>query len=272
MKLSLFAIGFTLFCQQIGFAQKATFNVQYSEKLAVYFFVKNLTIKYGENPFKKEFQKSKYYEKRYLDLLTLFDKLKTDYLYTFYGFPYGVKLPMITETALQKHLISSTSLHDFKIRAMGLISNEDLTQLTDILTVFTPIYNELIFTPNQGKFEANLKAFSDFVDTQNMALLFENGLQFYQSAWDKSIPFELVFFPLPTEDGFTAGAFYNYLISAFPTDYDDQEDYTVLLGVMMHESYHILFDEQPLQVKQNIESYFRQNPSVLYTVNMPICC
>jgi hypothetical protein len=148
------------------------------------------------------------------------------------------------------------------MRAMGLIPNEDLIQFTNILEVFTPIYNELIYKPNQSKFEANLKALSDFVNSQNTALLFEQGLQFYQSVWNQSIPFELVFYPLPSEDGFMAGAFYNYLISAFPTNYDDEEDFTVLLGVMMHESFHILFDEQPLQVKQNIEAYFRQNPSV----------
>jgi hypothetical protein len=262
MKLSLFAIGFTLFCQPIVFAQKATFNVQYSEKLAVYHFVKNLSGKYGENPFKKAFQQSQYHEKKYLDLLAKFDNLKIDYLYSFSGFPYGVKLPMITENALQKHLIAATSLQDFKIRAMGLIPNEDLNLFTNILAVFTPIFNELVYKPNQDKFEKNLKAFSDFVHSQKTALFFEKGLQFYQSVWDKSIPFELVFYPLPSEDGFMAGAFYNYLISAFPIDYDNEEDYTVLLGVMMHESFHILFDEQPLQVKQNIEAYFRQNPSV----------
>jgi len=66
-------------------SQKATFNVQYSEKLAVYHFVKNLTGKYGENPFKKEFEKSKYHEKKYLDLLAQFDNLKIDYLYSFFG-------------------------------------------------------------------------------------------------------------------------------------------------------------------------------------------
>jgi hypothetical protein len=95
-------------------SQKATFNVQYSEKLAVYHFVKNLTGKYGENPFKKEFEKSKYHEKKYLDLLAQFDNLKIDYLYSFSGFPYGVKIPMLTENALQKHLIAATSLQDFK--------------------------------------------------------------------------------------------------------------------------------------------------------------
>ena len=168
---------------------------------------------------------------------------------------------MLTDNALQKHLIAATSWQDFKIRAMGLIPNEDLIHFTNILAVFTPIYNELIYKPNQEKFEKNFKAFSDFVHSQKTALLFDQGLQFYQSVWDKSIPFELVFYPLPSEDGFMAGAFYNYLVSAFPTNYDNEEDYTVLLGVMMHESFHILFDEQPLQIKQNIEAYFRQNPS-----------
>lgn len=262
MKLPFLFLGLLLQFGNIVVAQKATFNIQYSEKLAVYYFVKNLTAKYGENPFKTEFQKSKYHEKKYLDLLAQFDKLKTDYSYSFSAFPYGVKIPMITETALQKHLIAATSLQDFKIRAMGLITNEDLTHLTDILAAFTPIYNELIYKPNQNKFNVQLKALSDFVHNQSTAHFFEQGLQFYQSVWDKSIPFELVFYPLPTEEGFTAGAFYNYLISAFPTYYDNEEYFTVLLGVMLHEGFHILFDEQPLQVKHNIEAYFRQNPSV----------
>ncbi|HEX4959100.1 MAG TPA: hypothetical protein VFV46_13040 [Lacibacter sp.] len=262
MKFHFLFLGLLLQFANVVVAQKATFNIQYSEKLAVYYFVKNITAKYGTHPFKTEFQKSIYNEKKYLDLLAHFDNIKTDYLYSFAAFPYGVKLPMITETALQKHLIASASLQDFKIRAMGLITNEDLTRLTDILAAFTPIYNELIYKSHQNKFNAQLKALSDFVHNQQTAHLFEQGLQFYQSVWDKSIPFELVFYPLPTEEGFSAGAFYNYLISAFPTDYDDEEDFTVLLGVMMHESFHILFDEQPLQVKQNIETYFRQNPSV----------
>lgn len=262
MKLHFLFLWLLLQFGNAAFSQKAAFNVQYSEKLAVYHFVKNLTGKYGETPLKKEFEKSKYHEKKYLDLLIKFDNLKKDYLYSFSGFPYGVKLSMMTETALQKHLIAATSLQDFKIRAMGLIPNEDLIQFTNILADFTPIYNELIYNPNRTKFEANLKAFSDFVHGQNTSLFFEQNVQFYQSVWDKSIPFELVFYPLPTEDGFMAGAFYNYLISAFPTGYDNEEDYTVLLGIMMHESFHILFDEQPLQVKQNIEAYFRQNPSI----------
>lgn len=261
MKIRLLFLVLILQLCKLAFSQKAIFHIQYSEKLAVYMFLKNLSPKYGDNPFKTEFQKSKYHDKKYLDLLVQFDNIKTDYSYSFSAFPYGVKLPMVTETALQKNLIAATSLQDFKLRAMGLITNEDLTQLTDILAAFTPIYVELIYKPNQSKFEVQLKALSDFANAQNMALFFEKGLQFYQSVWDTSVPFEMVFYPLPTEDGFTAGAFYNYLISAFPIDFDNQADYTVLLGVMMHESFHILFDEQAMQVKHNIATYFRQNPS-----------
>lgn len=261
MKLYLFSFFLFLQFSSLVFAQKVSFNVQYSEKFAVYIFVKNLSGKFGNNSFKKEFQKSKFHEKKYLDLLAQFEYLKIDYLYSFSDFPYGVKLPMITETALQKHLISAISLQDFKIKAMGLITNEDLTLLTDILVSFTPVYNELIYKPNQIKFEANLKAFSNFLNSQKTNLFFERGLQFYQSVWDKSIPFELVFYPLPSDDGFTAGAFNNYLISAFPINYDNQNDYTVLLGIMMHEGFHILYDEQPLQVKKNIQFYFNENPS-----------
>ena len=87
IKSVLILIGWLTLTSFSAFAQKATFNVQYSEKFAVYHFVKNLSGKYGENPFKKEFDKSKYHEKKYLDLLAQFDNLKIDYLYSFSGFP-----------------------------------------------------------------------------------------------------------------------------------------------------------------------------------------
>ena len=45
------------------FGQKTTFKIKYSEKLAVFIFLQNLSENYPENVFKTEFIKSKYKNK-----------------------------------------------------------------------------------------------------------------------------------------------------------------------------------------------------------------
>ncbi|WET47430.1 hypothetical protein PYS58_12625 [Chryseobacterium indologenes] len=58
--------------------------------------------------------------------------------------------------------------------------------------------------------------------------------------------------------GFTAQAFYNNFISAVQTNL---KDYTGFFSVMLHETYHILNDEQSLAVKKDIAKFFKENPS-----------
>ncbi|OYY04168.1 MAG: hypothetical protein B7Y76_02840, partial [Sphingobacteriia bacterium 35-40-5] len=87
---------------------------------------------------------------------------------------------------------------------------------------------------------------------------FKKGSQFYKSEWDNAIPLEIVFYPLPNSQGFTAEAFYNIGVSAIQTDL---KNYDILLSVMLHEIFHIQFDEQPIEIKNSIQSWFLQNPS-----------
>ncbi|SHG64050.1 hypothetical protein SAMN05444388_103455 [Flavobacterium johnsoniae] len=46
-------------------AQKAVFKIKYSEQLAVFVFLQNLSENYPDNVFKTEFQKSKYNTDQY---------------------------------------------------------------------------------------------------------------------------------------------------------------------------------------------------------------
>jgi hypothetical protein len=257
MKFRLLIFIFSLLTNLV-FAQSPSFNVKYSEPLAVFVFAKNLTTNYGDNPFKTEFKKSKYYTQRYIDLIAQLDTLRTDYTYQFTEFPYGSKVPGMTEGLLKKNLIASNSIADFKIRSVGLITNTSLNQFAKILSEFTPIYNELIFNPNKTKFEIQLADISKFIATKNITNYFETGLLFYNSVWDNSIPFEIAFYPLPNSKGFTAEAFYNNAVSAIQTDL---KNYNVLLSVILHEIFHIQYDEQPLIIKNELEANFKQNPS-----------
>ncbi|MBT1696719.1 hypothetical protein KK083_07530 [Fulvivirgaceae bacterium PWU4] len=253
MKQRLLLLAFSLFTT-LASGQKPVFNVRYSELLTTYIFAKNLTAGYGDNPFKTEFKKSKYATEKYQRLISQLDTLGINYTYQFSEYPYGSKMRGMTESILKKNLIASDNLTDFKLRSVGLIPNSSLNQLTNILSAFMPVYNELIYLPNKSKFELQLAAISNFIVTENIPGYFETGINFYNTVWDSSIPFEIAFYPLPNSKGFTAEAFLNNSVSAIQTDLTD---FNVLLSVMLHEIFHILYDEQSVKVKNEIDAYFQ---------------
>ncbi|MFP3833059.1 hypothetical protein [Chryseobacterium sp. SIMBA_028] len=256
MKQKLVALFFLLSFGAFG--QKMNFNIKYSEQLAVFVFIQNLSDNYPKNVFKTEFNQSKYNTQKYKDLISNFDKLPIDYSYSFTEYPYGSKIPMQSRDILKKNLIETNNISDFKLRSIGILPNATVHSLTEIISAFTPIYNELIYIPNKEKFETQLKAISKYSGEKNMESYFQTGLIFYNSSWDPTIPFEIALYPLPNSTGFTAQAFYNNFISAVQTNLRDYKD---LFSVMLHETYHILYDEQSLTVKNDIAQNFKKNPS-----------
>lgn len=249
-----------IFCilSTFTFGQKPTFEIQYSEQLAVFIFIQNLSENYPENVFKTEFNKSKYNTEKFKNIILKFDSLSMDYSYEFEEFPNGSKIPMQTIDILKKNLIETENLKDFKIRSTGIVTNKTLNELTDIITVFEPVYNELIYSPNKEKFEKQLTAITAYSNENKIDDYFETGLVFYNSSWDNSIPFKIAFYPLPNSQGFTAQAFNNNFISAIQTNLKDYKD---LFSVMLHEIFHILYNEQSLEVKIEIDKNFAENKS-----------
>lgn len=239
-------------------AQKPVLDIKFSEQLAVLVFVQNLSSNYPDNPFKTEFSKSPYNIRKYQNYINGLDTLAIDYTYQFSGFPYGSKLPGMTKELLNKNLIATDNLTDFKLRSIGLVPNSTLDQLVTIISEFTPIYRELIYNPNKDQFEKQLTDIIAYSNSKGIADYFDVGLHFYNSTWDYSIPFEIAFYPLPNSEGFTAHAFYNNFISAVQTDLTD---YKVIFSVMLHEIYHIIYDEQSLSVKTSLYNYFKHHPS-----------
>ncbi len=257
MKIRLLFLLVIGFCIQTN-AQVPVIITKYSEPLSVYNFTKNLLPSQGENAFKKIFTQSNYNTKKHQDLIAALDTLRIEYSYQFTEYPYGSKVPGMTTGLLKKNLIAANNLESFKLSSVGLIPNKNLIQFTKILEAFTEVYNNLIYLPNKVQFEQQLAIIQGFVKDKNLASYFMSGAKFYGTEWDNSIPLEIVLHPLPNSQGFTAEAFYNVGVSAIQTDL---KNYNVLLSVMMHEIFHIQFDEQPLETKLKIENWFFQNTS-----------
>ena len=256
MKYIFFGV-ILIFFGKTTIAQQPKFDVKFSEPLAIFIFVQNLSAHYPDNPFKNAFTASAYSEAKYKNLIFKFDSLTLNYTYEFPTFPIGSKMPGMIDRLLKKNLIDCGSLEDFKIRSLGLIPNAELLELTEILEEFTPIYRELIYMPNKDKFDQQLKSLSAYIISKNIPVYFEMGLRFYGTAWDNSIPFEIALYPLPNPKGFTAEAFINNAVSAIPTD---EKDFDGILGIMLHEIFHLIYNEQPLKIKQDISGWFMANP------------
>lgn len=258
MKVNIIIKYLFLFLTLQTFGQNASFKIKYSEQLAVFVFLENLSEYYPDNVFKTEFQKSKYNVEKYKNLISKFEQLSISYSFRFEDFPYGSKKTMQTQDILKKNLIETDNLNDFKIRSAGMIPNKTLSDLGECVSEFTPIYNELIYNPNKEKFEKQLDEIQKYSNDHKIENYFKTGLVFYNSSWDNSIPFVAAFYPLPNSKGFTASAFCNNFVSAIQTDLKSHKD---LFSVMMHETYHIIYDEQSLEVKKEIDTYFKTNKS-----------
>lgn len=241
----------------VASGQGPKFEIKFSEPLAVFVYVERLSSKYPDNTFKKQFLNSLYNREKYKNLLLQYDTLRINYTYDYEEFPYASKTPGMTEALIKRNLATSANLKEFKRRSIGVIPNANLLQLSAILYEFQQVYRELVYQPLKTKFEKQLTEITDFIKTKNIADYFDKGLFFYKSYWEESLPFEITFYPMPGNE-IAAEAFFNNAVSSLQTD---SKNYTVLMSVMLHEIFHILYDEQPLPVKSNISKWFAASSS-----------
>jgi hypothetical protein len=237
--------------------QEPNFQVKFSEPLAVYVFVQSLSSKgrFAPNyPFKKLFTDSRFNQEKYKALVAEFETLTLDYHYE-YG---PEKLGGSTWLLLKRNLINSRTIDEFKHSSLGIIPNASLFKLCSILTEFGPVYRELVYEPNKEVFERQLAEMRKLIVSANMTSYFNTGIRFYNSSWDNTIAFKLVFYPLPDSLGWIATTFYDNAESAIPTNLTN---YNGLLSVVFHEIFHTLYDEQSPELKKEIVQWFVSNPS-----------
>jgi len=239
-------------------SQDVQFQTKFSEPFAVFQFINSLSGKASDNIYKKLFQRSNFNTKFYTDLIAQFDSLYLGYNYDFTDYPAGQKMGIDVSYLLRRNLILCDSLQDFKIRSMGLVPNERLIKLVNLLKQFTPVYQAVIYEPCKLKFEEQLQGISDLIKSTNINYYFTEALIFFNSSWDVSIPFVFCFYPLPYSKGFTATAVSNVAISAIA---DSLDNYKVLLSVMLHEISHVLYDERSFKLWNQMEEWFDSNPS-----------
>ncbi|WP_118974822.1 hypothetical protein [Taibaiella koreensis] len=250
----------TLFLSRTLRAQnRPEVNIHFSNLLATYDFVQQLSADRPDNRYKQLFAGSAYNRSPYRELIQQMDTIRLYESYAYQDYPTGQKIPGITTAFIERNLIHATSLTGFKQQSFGIVPNEELFGLCRILSAFLPVYDSLIYQPNRKAFEEKLNALSAFVGKANLAHFFETGLRFYHTEWDQDISFDIAVIPSVNEEGFSARAFLNNAVSEVPLNFDNNE---VLFSVLLHEIYHILYDGQSLRLKQDMAAWFGENRSM----------
>lgn len=233
-------------------------TIKYAKLFATYDFVQRLSFHYPDNAYKQVFQNSSFNTQHYRDLITQFDTLNLYESYSFRGYPMGQKIPVMTTSIIQKNLIQASSVAEFKRMTFGIIPNSELIPLSNIIAEFETVYDELVYQPHKEKITIQMKDLENYVAQVNLVSFLEKGLNFYNAAWDSSIPIEISIIQTIHENGFTATAFMNQVMSELPINF---KQYPVLFSVFMHEIYHIVYNEQSLATKLQIENWFHYHPS-----------
>src|SRR6516164_10626759 len=119
-----------------SFSQNVQFETKFSEPFAVFQFMYSLSGRSPVNVYKSLFNRSIFHNKTYEHLIIQFDSLNLNYACDFTGYPPGQKISIDVPNLLKRNLIICDSLQDSKIRSMGLLPNENLIKLLDLLKQF----------------------------------------------------------------------------------------------------------------------------------------
>lgn len=239
-------------------AQEVKFQVQFSEPLAIFQFVSAITPNSGNNAYKSAFDSSRFNNAEHKSILEQFEALNYVYWYEYPQYPYGNKIGGSTYFLLGKNLIESKTIEEFESKSVGIIPNSDLAAMSKVLLSFAPVYRELILNPNREILNSQIRQFRTKIRETNISYYVGKIKHFHNSSWNTARPFILNICPTPPGTNINATAFFNYAYINLPSN---QKDMDLVLTLMFHEAFHIVYDEQPLQFKTEFANWFRNNSS-----------
>lgn len=235
-----------------------TFRINYSDLYATYDFLMKISDSYPDNELKTIFRASPYNTAEYTDRVTAYERLVMDYNYSFGQYPAPLKLNMMSRDLLERNLVLSKNVDAFVSRSLGIIPQEDLTAMASLLERFLPVYRNLVSEPYKTAYEEQKQNLLKYLNDDSFSRYFQTGLDFYGTAWDSSIPIELNLLLSLDKGNLGARAFGNVAVCEASAGL---QDHVSFFSVAIHEIYHIIYDNQSLQTKHDIQHWFNTTKS-----------
>ncbi|MEL6988753.1 MAG: hypothetical protein AAGK97_13130 [Bacteroidota bacterium] len=257
MKASLLLISCMLTFQSI--AQADFIQIQTNKALCLFSFLETAK---GENStsssFKEYIDKHLEGNEKFASIVKEYHGLNLSYSFKKEEFPEGRHSYRNTKDLIWVALSNSKNVEDFSQRIIGYLPHQTHVRLVSLLKETEAIYDELIWKEEQENILRMEKQLSNYKG--QIAEAFKKVSQFYGTTWDQSIPFRISLCPIPLEKGSTSAIPKgNVLICNFLSR--NENDYKGRLGVIIHEMCHILYDEQPLEMQQNLDDLYAKSNS-----------
>jgi len=205
---------------------------------------------------KEIFQSSEYNNEVAQQKLSLFVRSNLNLIYDLEtGTPYRPARRQIWQLFVMK-ATQSNSLEDFKERTFGLISNKDHEKIFTALQYFEPIYEKLIWKPEVANLKGLISRASARAKEVEFNQSFAKVLNFFDADWDLSVPFKVYFSPIPNDSGYAVATPQGNILTFSTTSALSTDEQ---LSIVFHEMVHILFENQSISIKQNLERRFLES-------------
>ncbi len=238
---------------QLAFSQQLV-QIKYSKPFAIIKFLETTKgIHSTSQTFKHQIDTSLISKDPvFLNLVSEYKALNLDYNYSKEQYPAKRKRTTSTWDLLCIAAISSNTNEEFFSRIIGIFPNTDYLKLKQIVTQTESYYDSFIYTSRRSIIDDRVRELTGLSPKLND--LFERFKLFYGSSWDKSMPFNLTIYPIFGMRGqTTATPHANSLEMGILTQEDDNFG---LLAVGSHEMCHVLFEEQPLLLQEQLDSVY----------------
>ncbi len=150
-------------------------------------------------------------------------------------------------------------LDELKSRTTGLLPVKVSNRYFEILTHFLPIYESLIWNPNEKKLYAFLNSIKKKSTQWQLPVILGQINTFYNANWSDRTPFYITFYPIPGAKGHsTAESQYNFeSVGVLVDDLNDEE----IFGTIVHELCHSLHAEQDPAFQHQLDGWFTAHDS-----------
>lgn len=248
----------TLLCSVYAAFSQEIVQITYSKPFALLKFLETTKGGHGiSQTFQKQIDSSKVLQDPGFRALTnTYISLELDYSWSKQSYPEKRKHSTSTWDLLCIAAISSATNEEFLSRIIGVLPNDDYLKLKEVMTKALPFYNEFMFTKNETAINTRLQEIKTLSPKLND--LFDKFKHFYGSSWEKTMPFNLAIYPIYGRSGqTTATPHANCLEMGFLLEDKNVGD---MAAIGVHEMCHVLFEEQPLRMQQQLDSTFNNPP------------
>lgn len=208
--------------------------------------------------FRKYISKHLEKDQNFQQLVANYAALKLDYSAKRERYPEDRHIDVNTKELIWIAAVNANDIADFSQRITGYLPHEDHIAFVQVLEQAMPYYEELVWKKEQKKVRKLQKQLGKY--KTEIADAFLKISKFYNTSWNKKIPFKVAVYPIPLASGNTSAIpMGNTLICGFLSQRED--DYEAQLGIIIHEMCHILYKEQAAAFQHQLKKWFKTSDS-----------